>query len=188
MGPGTVNADGSMSTEPVPEVAPPTPAALTPPPPDETPLRSLLSLARSLALLVALIAGLFFLILLALGILRIALGGSPASLIAAVYCLVASAVNYLAWRELPSLEVLASQRKYGLLKERLLVWVVLGLVFFVVVGVVLALAWVRIDLSAGPFASAPSGTPPVCLRCGERATLIPEFGRYYCYRCSAYLW
>jgi len=188
MGPGTVETHAPMSSEPAPAVGPPPSPVPAPPPTDDSPLRSLLSLARTLALLVALIAGLFFLILLALGILRIALGGPPASLIAAAYCLISAAVNYLAWREIPALEVLASQRKFGLLKERLLVWVVLGLVFFVVVGVVLALAWVRIDLRAGPFAVAPTGTPPVCLRCGERATLIPEFGRYYCYRCSAYLW
>ncbi|HLN51606.1 MAG TPA: hypothetical protein VK455_06085 [Thermoplasmata archaeon] len=169
-----------------PAAPPPTPPA--PPPLDDEPLRSLLGLARTLAFLVALVAGLFFLILLALGIFRIAVGGSPASLVAAAYCLIAAAVNYLTWRELPALELLASQRKYGLLKERLIVWTVLGLIFFVVVGVVLALAWVRIDLKAGPYAAAPTGNPPVCLRCGERATLIPEFGRYYCYRCSAYLW
>ncbi len=175
-----------MSGEPSPVVPPPPPAA--PPPPEDDAVRSLLRLARSLAFLVTLVAALFFLVLLALGILAILLRGGPATLIGAVYCLMAAAVNFLAWREIPRLDILASQRNFGPLKERLLVWIVLGLVFFGVVGIVLAIAWVRIDLPPQPAAPPPPTTPPVCLRCGERASLIPEYGRYYCYRCSAYLW
>jgi hypothetical protein len=167
-----------------PPPAPPPPRL----PPDDATVHSLLRLARSLALLVALVAGLFFLVLLVFGVLRIAVGGSPGTLVASAYCLLASAVNYLAWRRLPAIEALAAQRNLGPLKERLIVWTVLGLVFFAVVGIVLAIAWVRLDLGPGAFAPAPPPAPPVCLRCGERATLIPEYGRYYCYRCSAYLW
>jgi len=180
-----MNPDTEPATLPPPPPAPPPPA---PPAADDTPVRSLLRLARSLAFLATLIAALFFLILLALGIIEVALGGSPASLLASIYCLIAAAVNYLAWREIPTLETLAAQGKYGLLKDRLLVWIVLGLLFFVVVGIVLAIAWAKIDLARAPSSPAPAASPPVCLRCGERTTLIPEYGRYYCYRCSAYLW
>ena len=174
-----------MSAGPAPAIPPP-PA---PPAPDAGALRSLLSLARTLAFLVALFGACFFLVLLALGIFRVVLGGSSASLLVlSLYCLLAAVVNYLAWREIPSLEALAAQQRYGILKDRLIVWVVLGLVFFGVVGIVLAIAWVGIDPAPGSGVAAPPSSPPVCLRCGERASLIPEYNRYYCYRCSAYLW
>ncbi len=180
-----MSSGSTPAVPPSPSSAPPPPAV---PPSDDGPVRSLLSLARTLAFLVTLIAALFFLVLLALGVLAVLLGATPAVLVGAAYCLLSAGVNFLAWREIPRLDRLASQGDLGRLRERLLVWIVLGLVFFGVVGVVLAIAWVRIDLPVRPLAPPPPASPPVCLRCGERATLIPEYGRYYCYRCSAYLW
>ena len=132
----------------------PPPQVLGSPPPAETPpdesVRVLLSVARSLALLFAILAGLLFLVFLAFGLLAAVLGRGPVDLLAAVYSLVSAAVNFVLWREIPPLEQLAASRQYGALRERLLIWGVLGLVFFVVVGVLLLVAWVKVELLTGP--------------------------------------
>lgn len=124
----------------------------------ESTVRSILSLARSLALLVALLAGLLFLILLVLGAVAALFGAVPTDLVGVVYCLLSALINYLLWREIPALEALAAQRQFAELRDHLLLWVVLGVVFFVVVGLVLAVAWVKVE----PMAAA--SPPPVSTR------------------------
>jgi hypothetical protein len=48
-------------------------------------------------------------------------------------------------------------------------------------------------LTPAPTAALPAAPPPpapfaaVCPRCGQPATWIPQYGRYYCYRDAAYL-
>lgn len=115
------------------------------PPADES-VRVLLSVSRSLALVFALIAGLLFLLLLALTVVDAVLGRGIGYLVVAVYCLASAAVDFVIWREVPRLEQLASQRQYTALREPLLVWAILGLIFFVVVGVLLLVAWLRAEM------------------------------------------
>jgi len=128
---------------------PPSPPPSPPPtgaPPDDGSLRPLLSIARSLALLFALLAGLLFLVFLAFAFLDLVLGRGPGDLVSAVYCLASAAVNYVLWREIPALERLAEARQYAALRERTIVWAVLGLIFFVVVGVLLLVVWLKAEL------------------------------------------
>jgi len=124
---------------------PPTPAASPPPNPDES-IRVLLSVGRSLALIFAILAGLLFLVLLALTILDAVLGRGIGDLVAAIYCLASAAVDFVIWRELPRLERMAAERQYTELRDHLLVWAILGIVFFVVVGVLLIAAWLKAEL------------------------------------------
>ncbi len=172
--------------------ATPTPTAPPPPPPISS-VGSLLSLARSLALLVALLAGVLFLVFLVLSLLNVLLGQPATSLVSAAYSLVAAVVNYLAWRAIPGLEKLAQDGHWGVLRERLLVWVVLGIVFYVIVGVVLLIAWIRVEETARPAPPPPppgapaSGAPPNCPTCSNPTTWIREYNRFYCYRCSRYV-
>jgi hypothetical protein len=158
---------------------------------DRETVRTMLGLARTLALLFALLAGLLFLVLLVLGIVEAVFGAVPTDLGLAVYCLVSALVNYLAWREIPRLEGFAARGEYTALRDQLLLWFVLGLLFFVVVGIVLLVAWLKVQgmVDAGAAATprpAPQN-PSLCPRCGTSATWLPEYGRFYCYRCSAYL-
>lgn len=130
--------------------------AATPPPAvaaEDESIRSLLSLARSLALLFAGLAALLFLVFLALSFIEAILGRGPGDLVAVAYCLVSAAVNFFLWREVPNLQRFAAEGRYRALREPLLIRAILGLVFFVVVGVVLLLAWAKVDLRAG---SAPT--------------------------------
>lgn len=136
-----------MTASPPPST-PPTgsvPSPVPPPPADES-VRVFLSVGRSLALWFALLAGLLFLVFLAFTFLDIVLGRGPGDLVAAAYCLVSAAVNFVLWREIPGLEQLAAARRYADLRERLPVWAVLGIVCFVVVGVLLVAAWLKVEL------------------------------------------
>jgi hypothetical protein len=129
--------------------------AATPAPsgrPQDESVRVLLSVSRSLALLFALLAGVLFLLLLGLGVLTIVLGGGLGEIVAAVYCLASAAINFAIWKQLPGLEALAAQKRYAALREPLLIWGILGVLFFVVVGILLLVAWVKAEL----LVSAPS--------------------------------
>jgi len=113
-------------------------------------LAPLLSAARSLALVLAILAGLLFLIFLAFTVLDVVFGRGAGDLITAVYCLASAAVNFVIWREMPRLEQLAAAREYRALRDHLLIWAVLGVIFFVVVGVLLLIAWVKVEMLATP--------------------------------------
>jgi hypothetical protein len=173
-----------------------------PPPamgPGEATIRRTLDLGRSLALLIALIAGVFFLILLALSIFQVVFGGGAGGFVSAAYCLLSAVVNYLLWREFPTFETFAAQRQYIALRDRLLLWVVLGFVFFVVEGIVLAVVWVKVEAvlhpegtvarAIGPPAPAtPSGpAAPLCPRCGQPTTFAVDAQRFYCPRCAQFV-
>jgi len=138
---------------PPPGGGPPSTTTTGPPvaaaPPDDS-VRSLLALARPLALVFAGLAALLFLVFLALSFVEAVLGRGPGDLVAVAYCAVSAAVNFLIWREVPDLQRLEVEGRYGALREPVLIWAILGLLFFVVAGVVLLLAWVKIDLKAGP--------------------------------------
>ncbi len=178
--------------------------------PSEDPtIRSLFDLARPLALVLALVAGLLFLVSAIFFVIRTAFGvfSSP---FGAVYWLLTAIVNYLIWKELPALQVLAAQRQYAALKDRMLLWAILGVVFFLIEGVLLLLVYLKIETSSsGPVSGSPpvesggsSTAPPVpppgasgvasppvgpfCSQCGAPATYVDP-GRYYCPRCSRYL-
>ena len=178
-------------------------------PTEDPTIRSLFDLARPLALVLALIAGLLFLVSAVFFVIRTAFGvfSSP---FGAVYWLITAIVNYLIWKELPALQSLAAQRQYAALKERMLLWAILGVIFFLIEGVLLLLVYVKIETdSAGPAAGTPpvgaggnpttapapppgvtgAASPPVgrfCSQCGAPATYV-EPGRYYCSHCSRYL-
>ena len=169
--------------------------------PEDGTVRSLLALARPVALVLAALAGLLFLITFALFVVRTALGffSSP---LGALYWLASAIVNYLLWRELPAFEALAAQRQYGPLKDRMILWAILGLVFFVVEGVLLLVVYLRLETMPAPSTAPPSGgvstgaapagpTPsapgPFCTNCGSAATWAPEQGRFYCSRCGTVL-
>ena len=108
-------------------------------------LRTLLSVSKSLALAFALIAGLLFLLFLVFSLLDVVFGRGPGDLVAAAYCLASAVVNYLLWQQVPRFERLAADGQYLALREPLLVWGVVGVIFFVVVGVLLLVAWIRAE-------------------------------------------
>jgi hypothetical protein len=93
----------------------------------------------------ALIGGLLFLLFLAFTILDVVFGRGAGDLFTAAYCLVSAAINFLLWQRVPRFQQLAADRQYLALREPLLIWGILGVIFFVVVGVLLLVAWVRAE-------------------------------------------
>ena len=145
-----VAVDG-RSVEPAP-VTPVVPAGALggpPPAPDES-LRALLAASRTLALVFAFLGGLLFLLFLAFAILDLVLGRGPGAVVWAVYSLASGVVNFLLWREIPRLERLARDGAYRALRDQTIVWAVLGVVFFVAVGVLLFVAWARAEMLTNP--------------------------------------
>jgi len=140
----------ATSLDPGPSAAPLSPSPAPPGAPADETVRALLSLSRSLAFLFALVAGLLFLVFLAFAVLDLVLGRGAGDIVPAVYCLASAAVNYVLWREIPRLEQLAAARQYAALREQMVVWAVLGIIFFVVVGVLLLVAWVKVETLVNP--------------------------------------
>lgn len=135
-----------MSTPTPAPVAPPAAAGTgAPAPATDDSLRSLLAIARPLALLFAGLAGLLFLIFLALLLINAVLGRGAGDIVAVAYCAASAAINFLIWRQIPGLQRSAAAGQYAALREPLLVWAILGIVFFLIVGIVLLLAWVKVD-------------------------------------------
>ncbi len=141
--------------------APPPPPPPPPPPVDDA-LESTLRLAHATALFVALIAGLLFLILSFVTVLDVAFGVPPFELGGVAYCFLSAVVNYLLWKELPAFERMAASGQFPALKERLLLWTVLGLVFFVVEGILLLFAYLKVDerVRSGIGPTLPPPPPP----------------------------
>ncbi len=121
------------------------------PPADES-VRSLLAVSRTLAILFALLAGLLFLVFLAFAVLDLVLGRGAGNIVLAVYCLASAAVNYVLWKEIPALQRLAEARNWVALRNQTLVWGIVGILFFVLVGLLLLVVWTRAELlsSAAP--------------------------------------
>jgi membrane protease YdiL (CAAX protease family) len=130
--------------------------ASSPPPPargDES-VRSLLAVSRTIAILFAALAGLLFLVFLAFAFLDLLLGRGAGNVLLAVYCLASAAVNYVLWREIPQLQKLVAAGRWAALRDQVLVWGILGILFFVVVGLLLLVVWTRAELLAGSTPSA----------------------------------
>ncbi len=118
--------------------------------PSDESIRVLLSISKSFALLIAILAGLLALLFLAFTILDVVLGRGAGAIVVAVYCLLSAAVNYLLWRELPRFQRLAADRMYRALRDQLLVWAILGVIFFLLVGALLLVVWVKAELHLAP--------------------------------------
>jgi hypothetical protein len=128
----------------------------------EESLGSALRLARSLGFLVAALAGLLFVLLLVLWVLGVVFRVYEVGPVGVAYCFLSAGVNYLIGKEAGRFETLAARREYAGLRERLPLWAVLGLVFFVVEGLLLLFAYVKADeLSSGGRSEGSPGPVPL---------------------------
>lgn len=185
---GTSPAAPPPPTPPPPAGTAGPPPPTSPPSPDDQSIQATLDVGRTLGILLALVAGGLFLVFLALGVYWAVRGVGDGAFVSAGYCLVSAAVNYLLWKEIPRVAPLVAARQYSVARDRLLVWTVLGFLFFVVEGIVLLIAWLKLDsMSHAPIVAAPATPPgPPCPRCGGPLTWVPEYQRPYCYRCATY--
>ncbi|HZY71170.1 MAG TPA: hypothetical protein VFF67_09375 [Thermoplasmata archaeon] len=184
--------------------------------PDVNLVRQLLTVGRILALVVAILS-VVAIVLEVLSILsaQTVLGYVPGFFfVGPAYWAIAAIINFFAYRELgTSLERL-NAGQYAAAREPLMLWAVLTLIFGVLIGIILLVAYVKLEdvirgavpwsqptpppmaapppMTAGPVAPPPppaASAPavPNCPRCGKPATWVPQYSRWYCYTDAQYL-
>lgn len=127
------------------------PAYGAPPPMMEHPeiasLKSILNLAKILALIVMVLAVLgalssIYTGLTCNGIFGCSPGGSFGW---AGYLLVSAVVMFLVWQRVPSIEALVNNRQYAQAKNDVLLWMILGFIFGFIIGLILLLGYIKFD-------------------------------------------
>ena len=175
-------------------------------PPEVASIRSLLHIARIIALI--------------FGILLIIVGVVLLLFIIGVVPLIFGIIDIVIYIQMKEIAALVDQRRYDQAKSKTLVWMVLGFILGgIVIGILLLLAWLKFDplitwqrnqmqggappagyapayapppaapAAAPPPAAAPAAAPaaPFCAKCGKPTTYIPQYGRYYCYTDNLYV-
>ena len=177
-------------------------------PPEAASIRSLLQIARIIALI--------------FGILLIIAGAVLLLFIVGIIPLIFGIINIVIYIQMKEIAAMVDQRNYEAAKSKTLVWMVLGFILGgIIIGILLLLAWLKFDPlitwqrnqmqggappvgyapAAAPMAApaqppavapapaaAPGGAPaPFCAKCGKPTTYIPQYGRYYCYTDNLYV-
>jgi hypothetical protein len=147
-----------------PMAPPPVGYPARPEPPELQTIRSMLSLARILALvfgLIILISGIAYIALLAASGFLIAIGWPIYLVIAGLFC-------FLVWTQVREIEHQVNAGQYEAAKEKTLLWMILGLIFGILLGIILLLAYIKYDplinaqraAMGGAAYAAPAGYPP----------------------------
>lgn len=177
-------------------------------PPEAQSVKSMLHIARIIALI-------FGIVLLVVGIITLIV------LIGIVF-IVFGVVNLLAYSRFKEIEEMVNRHEYEAAKSRTLIWMIIGfLLCFILVGIFALVAYLKFDPliswqrnqmqggapptayapayaqpaatappavpPAGVAATGPPATPPFCSKCGKPTTYIPQYGRYYCYNDNLYV-
>lgn len=180
-------------------------------PPEAQSIRSMLHIARILAIIfgiIVLISGIVAAVFLVL--------------FAAVWLVIGALIAILVYTQMRSIEEKLNARQYEAAKSQTLIWMILGLIFGIVLGIILLIAYIKFDPliswqrtqmagGAAPVAAAPAPQPgvpapvpqaapapppvtpptpppaPNCANCGRPTTYIAQYGRYYCYPCARYV-
>jgi hypothetical protein len=185
-------------------------------PPEAQSVRSMLHIARIIALIFGILlflGGLAYAALLAVAGLLI-LAFVPVLLI------IWGVVDFIIYMQCREIESMVNSRQYEAAKSKTLVWMIIGFIIGgILVGIFLLIAYLKFDplinwqrsqggagvppaqpVMAAPVAAAPpvapapaaapapgGATPPNCPTCGKPTTYISQYGRYYCYSCSKYV-
>ncbi|HTT46300.1 MAG TPA: hypothetical protein VMH38_09900 [Thermoplasmata archaeon] len=178
-------------------------------PPEVESIKSMLHVARIIALI-------FGIILLVFGIITLIF-------IIGIVPLIFGIVDLVMYSRFKEIEAMVNQRQYEAAKAKTLVWMIIGFILGgILVGIFALIAYLKFDPviswqrnqmqggappvafmppaaapataapataapPAGAPAAAPSGAPPFCIKCGKPTTFIPQYGRYYCYTDNLYV-
>jgi len=177
-----------------------------PEPSEAQTVRSMLKIARILALIFAIL-----LLLGGIAIIAAALIIDPILAGFGAFNLIGFVVELIIYLQLKKIEVLVDQRKYVEAKSKSLIWMILGFIFgYFLVGLFVLLAYLKFDVlinwqnsqaaggmpPAQPMMAAPppaapaagaAAAPPFCPTCGKPTTFVPQYNRYYCYTCNKYV-
>ncbi len=92
--------------------------------------------------------------------------GFTFSILAAIYSVAAAVINLLLYMRMDEFTALVNNRRYPELRDRILIWAILGIIFGVIVGILLIIVYVELDelqrstMYQQPPPTAPPPPPP----------------------------
>lgn len=141
--------------------SPPAPYANPQPPPWQGELRNFLKVTNTLSLVWVLVSGvlaLIFLVYLVIDLFHFGFGGD---IIAFLYWGISALVSLFIHVESRGWISLAEAGQYQALRDRMLLWAILGLIFGVLLGLLLILIYLRLESAGGGFLSGSQPQPPI---------------------------
>lgn len=142
-------------------------------PPEAQSIKSMLHLARILALIfgiLILLGGIIYLAWVAylssvcstfIGYDAYCGGAVAAALIPAIYLVISGVFIVIVWMQMKSIEAKVNARQYEAAKSQTLIWMVLGFIFGIILGIILLIAYIKYDpLINAQRAMMSGGQPP----------------------------
>ena len=134
----------------------PMPPPMAPEPAEAQSIRSMLHIARILAIIVgilALLGGIAYVAAIAyLSTICSTYSGDPycggaiaGALIGAIWIVIAGVIAIIVYMQMKSIEAKVNDHQYEAAKSQTLIWVVLGFIFGILLGVILLIAWLKFD-------------------------------------------
>jgi hypothetical protein len=143
-------------------------------------------------------------------------GAVLGALIFAVWFVIWGVVAIVVYMQMKSIEAKVNAHQFEAAKSQTLIWMVLGFIFGIILGILLLIAYIKYDPlinwqrsqqqgvapppgyapqyaapppMAPPPAAPPAAAPaaPFCPKCGKPTTFIAQYGRYYCYTDNQYV-
>ncbi|MGA7475942.1 MAG: hypothetical protein WBW47_01830 [Thermoplasmata archaeon] len=182
-------------------------------PPEAQSIKSLLHIARILALI--------------FGIILIIAGAVLLLFIVGIIPLIFGIINIVIYIQMKEIAAMVDQHQYEQAKSKTLVWMILGFILGgILIGILLLIAYLKFDpvitwqrnqqqggvppmgyapqyaapppqyaAPVAPMAAPPPSAPPpaaapaapFCVKCGKPTTYIAQYGRYYCYADNLYV-
>jgi hypothetical protein len=161
---------------------PPTPGAPGMEPPEAQSIRSMLHIARILAILVGILALLGGVVYAAwivylsticstyVGFDPYCGGAVGGALVGAIYLVLLGVVAIVVYLQMQSIEAKVNAHHYEAAKSQTLLWMILGLIFGIILGLVLLVAYIKFDplitwqrnqMGGAPVAPGAYGAPPM---------------------------
>jgi len=204
---------GARSTMGAPTAYGMQPPMMAAEPPEAASIKTMLHIARILALILGILfilAGLFV----TAALLVVGAGGFAVFGFLLIIWAIVDFVLYIQFKEIESM---VNQHQYEAAKSKTLIWMILGFILGgIIIGILVLVAWLKFDplitwqrnqmQGAAPAAYAPPMAAPVvmappppaaaasaqaaapfCPKCGKPTTFIAQYGRYYCYTDNQYV-
>ncbi|MGI0129819.1 MAG: hypothetical protein ACREEC_06675, partial [Thermoplasmata archaeon] len=141
-------------------------------PPEAQSIKSMLHLARLLALvfgILILLGGVIYVAWVAylsticstfIGFDPYCGGAVLAALIPAIYLVISGLFIILVWMQMKSIEAKVNAHQYGAAKAQTLIWMILGFIFGIILGVILLIAYIKFDPLINASRAMSGGQPP----------------------------
>jgi len=205
---------GARSTMGAPTAYSMPPPMMAAEPPEAASIKTMLHIAR----IIALIFGIIFILIglvTTVALLAVGFGGFA---IFGILFIIWAVVDFVLYIQFKEIETMVNQHQYEAAKSKTLIWMILGFILGgIIIGILVLVAWLKFDplitwqrnqmmggaapagyapVMAAPAvappppaapAAAPQAAAPFCPKCGKPTTFIAQYGRYYCYTDNQYV-